>query len=77
MAETFSIAATGVAADSRFQPKLLTLGDSVCQSAGDEQNAMQLGMAFLVKMPDGSQVWHTFDTERCIPGVTRVLKRLY
>jgi hypothetical protein len=78
MAETFSIAVTGVAAGNPYQPTgEMTIGDSVCQSAGDEQNAMQLGSAFLVKMPDGSQVWHTFDAERSLPGVSLVLKRLY
>ena len=78
MAETFSIGVTGVAAGNPYQPASeLTIGDSVCQSAGDEQGAMQLGTAFLVKMPDGSKVWHTFDAERSIPGVSLVLKRLY
>lgn len=78
MAETFSIAVTGVESDSRFQlAKQLTIGDSACQSAGNEQKAMQLGTAFLVKMPDGSQVWHTYDAERSIPGASLVLRRLY
>lgn len=76
--DTFSIGVTGVAADNAFQPtKRLTIGDMACQSAGDEQNAMQLGTAFLVKMPDGSKVWHTYDAERSIPGGQLVLKRLY
>jgi len=77
MAETFSIGVTGVEADSRFQlAKQLTIGDSVCASAGDEQNAMQTNTQFLVKMPDGSKVWHTYDAERSIPGVSLVLKRV-
>lgn len=76
--DTFSIGITGVEADSKYQlAKQLTIGDSVCKSAGDEQQAMQLGTAFLVKMPDGSQLWHTFDAERSIPGGQLVLKRLY
>jgi hypothetical protein len=76
--DTFSIGITGVAADNAFQPTgELKIGDSACQSTGDEQNAMQLGTAFLVKMPDGSKVWHTYDAERSIPGVSLVLKRLY
>ena len=76
--DTFSIGVTGVAAGNPFQPsKQLTIGYSACQSAGDEQNVMQLGTAFLVKMPDGSQVWHTYDAERSIPGGALVLKRLY
>jgi len=78
MAETFSIGITGVEADSRFQlAKQLTIGDSACQTPGDEQQTMRLGTAFLVKMPDGSQLWHTYDAERSIPGGALVLKRLY
>jgi hypothetical protein len=39
--DTFSIAVTGVAAGNAFQPsKMLTIGDSACQSVGDEQQAM-------------------------------------
>ena len=76
--DTFSIAVTGVAAGNPFQPSgELTIGDLACQSVGDEQQAMQLGTAFLVKMPDGSKVWHTYDAERSIPGGSLVLKRLY
>jgi hypothetical protein len=76
--DTFSIGITGAEADSKFQlAKQLKIGDSVCQSAGDEQQAMQLGTAFLVLMPDGSKVWHTFDAERSIPGGQLVFKRLY
>lgn len=76
--DTFSIAVTGVAAGNSFQPaKQLTIGDSACQSVGDEQQTMRLGTAFLVKMPDGSKVWHTYDAERSIPGGSLVLKRLY
>jgi hypothetical protein len=75
---TYSLAVTGVAAGNSFQPSgQLTISDSACQSARGEQNVMQLGTAFLVKMPDGSQVWHTYDAERSIPGGSLVLKRLY
>jgi hypothetical protein len=77
MANTYSLAVTGVSANNGWQPKVLDVPDQVCQTAGDEQNAMQTGTQFLVKMPDGSQVWHVFDTERCIPGVQRVLRRVY
>jgi hypothetical protein len=78
MATTYSLSVTGVSASNPYQPtKLLDIPDQVCSSAGDEQNAMQTGTSFLVHMPDGSQVWHVFDTERCIPGVARVLRRLY
>ena len=78
MADTFSLAITGVSASNAQQPTgLLDIPDAVCQTAGDEQNAMQLGASFLVNMPDGSKVWHVYDTERCIPGVARVLRRLY
>jgi hypothetical protein len=78
MAETFSIGLTGVEADSKFQlANQLTIGDSACSSVAGEQKAMSLGTAFLVLMPDGSQVWHTYDAERSIPGGALVLKRLY
>ena len=78
MAATYSLSVTGVSASNPYQPTgLLDVPDQVCQSAGSEQSAMQIGTSFLVKMPDGSQVWHVFDAERCIPGVQRVLRRLY
>ena len=77
MADTFSQTIQGVSADHAQQPKIIKIPDAVCVSAGAEQNAMQLGTPFLAKQPDGSTVLSVYDTERCIPGVTRVIRRLY
>jgi len=77
MADTFSLAITGVSADNAQQPtKLWDIPDAACQTAGDEQQYMQLGTSFLVKLPDGSKVMCVYDAERSIPGVTRVLRRI-
>ena len=77
MADTFSLAIQGASADSAQQPKVWDIPDAACQSAGDEQQYMQTGTSFLAKLPDGSKAMCVYDTERCIPGVTRVLRRLY
>jgi len=77
MAATYSLANTGCSANNFEQPLVIDVPDQVSQTAGNEQNTMQTGTAFLAKLPDGSQAWHVFDTERCIPGVYRVLRRLY
>lgn len=77
MAQTFSQSITGCAADNAQQPLTLDVPDQVSQTAGSEQQTMRNGTAFLAKWPDGSLVWSVFDTERCIPGVARVIRRLY
>ncbi len=77
MADTFSLAITGVSADNAQQPENWDIPDAACQSAGDEQQYMQQGNTFLAKLPDGSRVLCVYDTERCIPGVQRVIRRLY
>jgi hypothetical protein len=77
MAQTFSQSITGVSASNAQQPLSIDVPDQVCQTAGSEQLTMQNGTAFLAKQPDGSLVWSVFDTERCIPGVARVIRRLY
>lgn len=76
MANTYSQTITGASADNAQQPKVIDVPDAVCVSAGAEQNAMQTGTSFLAKYPDGSLVTCVYDTERCIPGVKRVLRRL-
>ena len=76
MTETYSLSVTGYSADNRFQPKGMTIGDSACQSAGGEQGIMAAGTPFLVKMPDGSQVWHVYDAERSVPPNYLVVRRL-
>lgn len=77
MAVTFSQSIDGASADNAQQPKNINIPDANCISAGAEQNAMQTGTAFLAQFPDGSSVLCVYDTERCIPGVQRVLRKLY
>jgi hypothetical protein len=77
MADTFSQSISGASADNAQQPKVIDIPDAACLSAGDERQYMQQGTAFLAKYPDGSKVFCVYDTERCVPGVTRVLRRLY
>jgi hypothetical protein len=76
MADTFSLGIQGVSADNAQQPKVWDIPDAACQTAGDEQQYMQLGTSFLAKLPDGSRVPCVYDAERCVPGVARVLRRL-
>ena len=76
MADTFSLGIQGVTAENAQQPKVWDIPDAACQSAGDEQQYMQTGTSFLAKLPDGSTALCVYDTERCIPGVTRVLRRI-
>ena len=74
MAATYSIGNTGCAAGNAQQPLVFTVSDAVCNSVGAEQQAMRLGTQFLCKNPDGSQSYYTYDVERSIPGVKRVLR---
>jgi hypothetical protein len=73
MAETFSQSVTGVDANTRYTPATLQVGDSVCQSAGDEQSAMRLNTQVLCKRPDGSLAWYTIDPVRSRAGVSLVM----
>lgn len=74
---TYSLSITGVPAGNVYQPaKELTITDANCVTPGAEQYAMQTGTQFLVQQPDGSQAYYTYDAERCIPGVQRVLRRV-
>lgn len=75
MAETYSQSVTGMNANNtRFTPAPLTVGDSVCQSAGDEQNAMRTGQQVQCKRADGSLGWYTIDPIRSVPGGSLVLQ---
>lgn len=72
---TYSLAVTGTRADSSpYAVNNVVLADTVSQSVGDQQNAMQLNTPFLCKNPDGSFSWYVLDAERSIPGVNRVLR---
>lgn len=75
MTETYSLAATGLRADSQFTPKPITLPDSSAQGVnvainqwGGPQNAMRTGAQVLCKNKDGSQSWYIIDAERSTPG---------
>jgi hypothetical protein len=77
MAETYSLAILGYS--TAQQPmfatasKNLTVGDS---GASAEQYNMRLNTQILCKNQDGSQSWYTYDAERSIPGVLRVMKKV-
>jgi hypothetical protein len=75
MAETYSLSVTAMDANNtRYTPATLKVGDSVCASAGDEQNAMRVGQQVLCKRADGSQAWYTLDPVRSVPGGSLVLQ---
>lgn len=79
MAETYSLATTGLRADTEFTAKTIKMPDSACQgnytaNSGNNQFgglsiAMQLGSQILCKNADGSQAWYTLDAERSTPSV--------
>jgi len=72
---TYSQSIIGVGAGNPFEPKFVKIDDATCVTAGDEQNAMTLGTVFTAQGPDGGSYLAVFDTERCIPGVRRVIRR--
>jgi len=74
---TYSLSITGTPSHNPFIPKNVTLDDSVVASVGDEQGAMAEGAVFNVKFPDGSNVPCVFDAERSIPGVLRIVRKIY
>lgn len=65
---TYSLATTGLNANSPFTPQPLTMDDVVAGRAGDQANAMATNTAFLCKGPDGIQRYYTIDAERSRPG---------
>lgn len=67
MVETYSLANLGVRADTPFTLANLAIPDSSAR-AGSQMQAGRLGTQVLVKRPDGSQAWYTFDAERSTPG---------
>ena len=75
MTETYSLAATGLRADSQFTPKPITLGDSAAVGLsaaaniwGGPQYAMQKRSQVLCKRNDGSFGWYMIDPERSTPA---------
>ena len=75
---TYSLAVTGAQADQPQQPLNNTVDDTVARTCGQER-ACRTGEQFLVKLPDGSSAWHTYDASRTVPGAggnQRVLLRV-
>lgn len=69
---TYSLAITGVRADSPATIANLTLSDLNARN-GNEDAAMRLGTAFLCKGPDGAERYYTIDASRSKPGGPIVL----
>lgn len=72
MTETYSLAVTGLRADTQYTAETLTLPDSACQGAtanqlGGLQLDMRLNSQMLCKRADGSFGWYTLDAERSSP----------
>ena len=70
---TYSLAVTGLRADSQFTPKLITIPDAMVPTAGvtittatlgGRQQAMSSNQQLLCKGPDGSLKLYTLDAER-------------
>ena len=72
MAETYSLAAKGMRADSEFAVQNVKIGDTAGLAAS-QAYAMQTGLPIFCKNPDGSQSYYTIDAERSLPGAV-VLK---
>ncbi len=75
MAETYSLAATGLRADYKYSAKPVTAPDSAggginasINQWGGPQGAMLSGGQVFCKNADGSQSWYTYDAERSTPG---------
>ena len=66
--DTFSLATTGLNANSIFTAKPLTVGDVGAGTVGAQMNAMQNGTQVYCKGPDGASRWYTIDAERSRPG---------
>lgn len=67
-ADTFSLATTGLNANSIFTTKPLTVGDVGAGTNGAQMAAMATGSQVYCKGPDGSLKWYTIDSERSRPG---------
>lgn len=74
MTETYSLALTGLRADSQFTAKPLTIPDSSARDGAGMARAAMLGTQLLCKGPDGSQAWYTLDAERSTPANPVLLK---
>lgn len=72
---TYSLAATGQLAESRFALNSIKVGDAAGLT-GSQQNAMMNGAQVLCKNPDGSQSFYTIDAERSLPPSVIVLRKV-
>lgn len=66
--DTFSLATTGLNANSVFTAKPITVGDVGAGTNGAQANAMANNKQVYCKGPDGSLKWYTIDSERSRPG---------
>lgn len=64
---TYSIGTTGIKAHSQFAKQALTLSDAQAPVTAQQQ-AMQQGLFFLCKNPDGSSSYYRLDAERSTPA---------
>ena len=76
MAHTYSQSIVASGAHNPILPKTVQIEDAVCNSAQQEQQAMQLNTVFQGKGPDGALMNYVFDAERSIPGVLRIIRRI-
>lgn len=76
MAETYSLAVTGINAGSAFTAEVTTIGDSQGR-AGSQQQGMRQGTQVLCKNPDGSLSWYTVDPNRTTNYAFPVLLKAY
>jgi len=81
MAATYSQSIAGLN-QTLFEPAILTVNDAQAQQLttqplGAQTLAMQQGLAFLCKNPDGSQTLYQIDSERSIPGQKPILRALF
>ena len=67
MAETYSLAVTGVSAQSIDAVKTIDVGDTI-GADGKYNLAMRNNTQLLCKNPDGSQTYYTIDAERSTPN---------
>lgn len=65
---TYSLAATGLNANSPFTAQPLTMDDAAAGRAGDQALAMATNGQVLCKGPDGQQRYYTIDASRSRPG---------
>jgi hypothetical protein len=71
---TYSLSITGASADQHLDVKNVTVGDAAAGQVGSQLNAMQTGLSFLCKGPDGAQAYYRIDAERSATGSLILVK---